>query len=98
MAADDFEDVDAACKRIGNSPETVSRERFAVAVLATDTLSIRTRIDRLAPLNLVMRRIGSVVHQPVQQRAQSNLRDTRHREHRAEFALGYCVVDIRQDV
>src|ERR1051325_4614653 len=98
MTADDFEDIDAACKRIGDSPETVSREWFAVAVLATDTLGVRTCIDRLAPLSFVMRRIGRVIHQAIQQSAQANLRNTRDCEHGAEFALCDGVVDIRQDV
>src|SRR5258705_13427197 len=46
--ADDLEYIYSACKRIGNSPETIGREWFAVAVLAPDPFSIRTCIDRLA--------------------------------------------------
>ena len=60
VTTDDLEDVDAAGKRIGDGPETVSRERLAVAVLATDALSVRTRIDRLAPFSFMVRGIRSV--------------------------------------
>src|SRR5215210_9434789 len=98
MTADNFEDVDAACKWIGDSPETISGEWFAVAVLTPDTLGVRTCIDRLAPFRFVVCGIGRVVNQPVQQSAQSDLRNTRNREHRAQFALCDSVVDIWKDV
>src|SRR5215212_3354474 len=98
MTADNFEDVDAACKWIGDGPETISREWFAVAVLTPDTLGVRTCIDRLAPFGFVVCGIGRVVNHPVQQSAQPDLCDTRHREHGAQFALCDSVVDIRKDV
>jgi len=82
MTADNLENVYAACKWIGDGSEAVSREWLAVAVLASDTLRIRTGIDRLAPLSFMVRRIGCEVYESVEQCAQTDLRDTRDCEHR----------------
>jgi len=98
MTADDLEDVDATRKWIGDGPEAISREWFAVAVFASQSFSIRTTIDRLAPLSFVMRGIGSEFNQAIQQGAQADLSDTRDGEHRTQFALRDRIVDIRKNV
>ena len=98
MTADNLEYVDATRKRIGHRAEAISREWLTVAVLASDSLSVRSGIDRLAPFGFVVRRIGREFNEPVQQSSQANLRNARHGEHRAQFALRDSVVDVWKNV
>src|SRR5688500_15783636 len=92
VATDDLENVNAARKRIRDRAEAISRKRFAVAVLASDAVGVRTRIDLFAPFLFVVRRVRSEIDEAIKQRAESNLSDARNSKHRTEFALRDRVV------